>query len=74
MSEIGMPIKVMLAVFISVIVIIAALIALAATGIGGSGVSTQLIATNTALQAALPFVGILVAGGFTLIAMERRRN
>lgn len=66
------PAKLMLAVIFGLAMCVAAIVALAATGIGGAPVSTALISTNTGLTNALPFIGIMVAAGLVFVAMGRK--
>lgn len=61
-----LPIFAIFGTLMALVIIIAAVLLLSSTGIGGAGTSTGLVSTSTNLQAALPFIAILIAGGIAV--------
>ena len=64
-----------LAVFgglIAMVIIIAAVLLLSSTGVGGAGTSSGLVSTSGNFQTLLPFLGMIIAGGIVLAGLSRR--
>ena len=64
-----------LAVFgglIAMVIIIAAVLLLSSTGVGGAGTSSGLVSTSSNFQTLLPFLGMIIAGGIVLAGLSRR--
>jgi lipopolysaccharide export LptBFGC system permease protein LptF len=66
------PILAVFGVLMAMVIIIAAVLLLSTTGIGGAGTSTGLVSTSTNYQTLLPFIGAIIAGGIALGALSKR--
>jgi len=71
--DIAASVKLMLAILLGTIIVVMILVVFAGA-VGNASISTQIISTNTNLTNLLPFIGMMIAGGIFMVAIEGRRH
>lgn len=74
MSDPGLTVAVVFGGLISIIVVILGLPYLASIGLLGAQDSANLTSTGAAYSEALPWFGIIIGGGITLLAIDSARG
>lgn len=68
------PILAIFGITFSLVIIVAVVVILSQSGVGGSSISTALVSTNSNLTNLIPYVAVIIVTGVVIGALGSRRS
>lgn len=73
-SYVSKPILAIFGITFSLVIIVAVVVILSQSGVGGSSISTALVSTNSNLTNLIPYVAVIIVTGVVIGALGSRRS